>query len=439
MRRRMQRTKPPATDWRSAPPAPSKPAARAPAGFGLREALRYVGPGFFVTIGFIDPGNWAANMAAGSRFGYALLWVVSLSTALLVVVQHNAAHLGIATGLCLAESATKHLRPALGRPLLASAVLACVATALAEILGAAIGLQMLCGLPIPIGACLVAAGVAGLLLSNGYARLEKWIIGFVSIVGVAFLFELFLADVGWGQALRGWTAPSVPTGAMPLVASVLGAVVMPHGVFLHSEIIQSRAWHEAGEAVVRHKLRFEFLDTAAAMGVGWAINSAMIIVAAAVFHSRGLEVAELSQAGATLAPLLGRAASIVFALALVLAGVSSSLTAAMSCGTIVAGWAGKPYQLPDRHSAFGIAIALVAATVAILFVRDAFSALLWSQVALSVQLPWTVLALAVLVSSRRVMGRHVAPPSHRALLWAGVAVVTALNLMLLRDVALPSR
>jgi len=401
---------------------------------GLLAVLRYLGPGFFVTIGFIDPGNWAANMAAGSRFGYSLLWIVTLSTALLMVVQHNAAHLGIVTGRCLAESAIRHLPAPLSRPLLASAVLAVVATALAELLGAAIGLQMLFGLPLRLGCCAVVLAVGAMLLSNGYARLERWIIGFVTAVGLAFLFEVSIAEVGWGEALRGWTVPSTPVGSVPLLAGVLGAVVMPHGIFLHSETIQSRAWHLAGEEVMRRRLRFEFMDTAAAMAVGWAINSAMILVASAVFHRRGMAVTELPQAAAALAPLLGRGASIVFALALVLAGVSSALTAAMAGGGIVAGFADKPYDAADRHSRWGIAITLVGAGLAAFFVRDVFQALLWSQIALSVQLPWTVLALAFLVSSRRVMGHLVAPRSHRLLLWVAVAVVTALNLMLVRDV-----
>ncbi len=426
----MAHTGPTAAAGSTGPP-PS--AAASPPRHGLLEALRYLGPGFFVTVGFIDPGNWAANMAAGSRFGYALLWVVTLSTVLLVVVQHNAAHLGIATGLCLAEAARAHLRPAAARLLLGSAVLAVIATALAEILGAAVGLEMLTGLPHAAGALLTAAVVAALLLGNGYARLERWIIGFVSLVGLAFLFELAISAVGWRGALRGLAVPAIPAGATALVASILGAVVMPHGIFLHSEIIQSRAWREAGDAVVQRRLRYEFLDTAAAMGVGWAINGAMIAVAAAVFFARGVAVTELSQAGEALAPLLGRAASVVFALALVLAGVASSITAAMAGGSIVAGWAGKPYDAGDRHARLGIWLTLAGAVAAALVVRDPFAALIWSQVALSLQLPWTILALGVLISSPGVMGPLLAPRSHRLLLWLSAAVVTALNLLLLRD------
>jgi manganese transport protein len=423
----------------SAPACESQPSASAlapksPAPLhGLSEVLRYVGPGFFVTIGFIDPGNWAANMAAGSRFGYTLLWVVTLSTLLLVVVQHNAAHLGIATGLCLSESATKHFPPLFSRALLGSAVLASMATAMAEILGAAIGIEMLLGVPTKLGSALVALAVGALIVLNGYARLEKWMIGFVSAVGLAFLFELAIASVDWGRAVCGAVMPSMPAGSIPLLASVLGAVVMPHGIFLHSEVIQSRGWHEAGAEFIRRKLKLEFLDTAAAMTVGWAINSAMIVMAAAVFHTRGLEVTELPQAGGALAPLLGRAAYVVFALALVASGFASSVTAAMAGGSIVAGLTMKPFDASERHSRWGMGLTLAGAMAAILLVKNAFGALIWSQVALSIQLPWTILALAVLTSSSRVMGDLVSPRSHRILLWAATLIVTVLNVLLLRD------
>ena len=162
------------------------------------ELFRYIGPGFPVTVGFIDPGNWASNIAAGSQYGYTLLWMVTLSTVMLVFLQHNAAHLGIATGLCISEAATAYLRPAVSRPILGTAVLAAVSTALAEILGGAIALQMLFGLPVKIGACLTAFAVGVLLLTNSYKRSEKIIIAFVSLIGLAFLFEVGLAPVDWG-------------------------------------------------------------------------------------------------------------------------------------------------------------------------------------------------------------------------------------------------
>jgi len=401
--------------------------------FAALEVLKYVGPGFLVAVGFIDPGNWAANIGAGSGHGYALLWIVTLSTAMLIVLQHNAAHLGIVSGLCLAEASTKYLGRLGSRALLATAVGAAVSTALAELLGAAIGLQMLFRVPLWLGATLTAAASAGVLLTNGYRRVEKWVIAFVALIGLCFLFELHLVAVDWHAAARGWLVPTLPPGSMPIVMSVLGAVVMPHNLFLHSEIIQSRQWNLEGEAAIGRRLKYEFVDTLLAMLVGWAINSAMILVAAAVFYRHGAVVTELPQAQATLAPLLGQAAATVFAIGLVLAGFSSSVTASMAGASIFAGIFSEPYDPADNHSRIGIAITLGGALLAIAFVTDPFRGLLWSQMALSVQLPLTIVAQIVLTSSKRVMGRHANPPFTKGVLWLVAMVVAVLNVLLLRD------
>ena len=190
-----------------------------------------------------DPGNWASNMAAGADYGYQLLWMVTLSTIMLIILQHNVAHLGIVTGLCLSEAASIYLPAWLARPVLLSAVIAAIATSLAEVLGGAIALAMLFGIPIKIGAVLTAVFCSWLLWSNAYQKLEKLIIGFVSLIGLSFLIELSFVQIDWGQAAVGWVVPSIPDGAMLIIMSVLGAVVMPHNLFLHSEIIQSRQWN----------------------------------------------------------------------------------------------------------------------------------------------------------------------------------------------------
>ena len=316
----------------------------------ISQFLKYLGPGLLVTVGFIDPGNWAANVAAGADYGYSLLWMVTLSTIMLVLLQHNAAHLGIVTGLCLAEAATIHLRPWVSRSILSSAVLAAIVTATAEILGAAIALQMLFHLPIKIGAALTLAVVLALILTNSYSRLEKFIIGFVSLIGLSFIVELALVPVDWTKAAAGWVVPSIPAGSVPIIMSVLGAVVMPHNLFLHSEIIQSRHWNVKEESVIVHQLKYEFLDTLFAMIVGWAINSAMILVAAAVFFQAGTAITDLVQAQAMLGPLTGSAAAFIFALALLFAGISSSITAGMAGGSILAGIFGEPYNSGDSHT-----------------------------------------------------------------------------------------
>ncbi|TWJ17750.1 Nramp family divalent metal transporter [Geobacter argillaceus] len=397
----------------------------------VSDVLKYVGPGLLVTVGFIDPGNWAANVAAGSLYGYRLLWMVSLSTLMLILLQHNAAHLGIVTGSCLAEAATRHLPPWLSRTALASACMAAAATAMAELLGGAIALQMLFGLPIGVGVLLVLGLVVWLLFGTVYRKLERYIIGFVSLIGLSFIFELWLVRLDWGAAAGGWVTPAFPAGAMPIIMSVLGAVVMPHNLFLHSEVIQSRQWNREDEAVIVHQLKFEFLDTLFSMGVGWAINSAMILMAAATFHVNRLQVTELAQAESMLRPLLGNSAAVVFACALLLAGVASSITAGMAGGSIFAGIFGEPFNSKDVHTRAGILLSLVLGAGAVFFVDNPFKGLIFSQILLSLQLPWTIFLQVSLTSSRKVMGSHVNTPFGSLLLWGVAAIVTVLNVMLL--------
>lgn len=400
-------------------------------GHGGLEILRHIGPGLLVTVGFIDPGNWASNMAAGSQFGYGLLWVVTLSTIMLIVLQHNAAHLGIVTGTCLAEATNRHLPRWASRFVLDSAYLACVATAMAEVLGGAIALQMLFGLPLRAGCVIVAAASLAMLFTSSYKRLERWIIAFVSVVGLSFLVELALVDVDWPAAAVSWVAPSMPAGSVAIVTSVLGAVVMPHNLFLHSEVVQSSHFEEQGDDVVEERLRYELFDTLFSMGVGWAINSAMVILAATTFFNQCLVVDDLAQAAATLSPILGPAASTIFAVALLAAGLSSSVTAGMAAGTISAGMFDEEYDIHDVHSSVGVAICFAVAVGACLLVQDAFGGLVWSQALLSLQLPITVGVLIYLTSSRAVMGRHAnSRPLTCALVAIGV-LVTVLDLALL--------
>lgn len=399
--------------------------------FTAREILQYVGPGLLVTIGFIDPGNWAANIAAGSGYGYRLLWIVSLGTVFLMVLQHNAAHLGIASGLCLSEAVTRHLPRAGGRIILGTAVVAAISTALAEILGAGIALNMLFRVPVKIGAVLAAVFVLIMLGTNSYRYLERWLIGFVSLIGLAFLYELTLVQVPWAETAVSWVRPSFPRGAMPIIMCVLGAVVMPHNLFLHSEIIQSRQWNRTDEKTIRHQLKFEMFDTLFSMIVGWVINSALVIIAAATFFAQRIPVNDLSQAEIMLRPLLGRSASLVFAVALLFAGVASAVTAGMSGGSIAAGAFGKPYDLKESWSRAGVAVTILGGLAFIFVIGDIFQGLLLSQMLLSVQLPITIFTLITLTSSRTVMGKFANSRSNRALLLTIGTVVVLLNVLLL--------
>jgi manganese transport protein len=398
--------------------------------FGGLDILKYIGPGLLVTVGFIDPGNWAANIAAGSGFGYSLLWIVTLSTIMLIVLQHNVAHLGIATGLCLSEAATIYLPGKVSKAVLSFAVLASVSTSFAEILGASIALNMLFSIPIKAGAILVTLFVIIMLLTNSYQKIEKWIIGFVSIIGLSFLYELFLVDVNWVEAGVCWVKPSFPEGSMLLLMSVLGAVVMPHNLFLHSEVIQSRQWNLKDEVVIKKQMKFEFADTLFSMLVGWAINSAMIILAATTFFRHHLKVDELQQAESLLKPLLGSNASVIFAFALLLAGVASSITSGMAGGSIVSGMYKEPYDVKDSHSRIGILVSLIGALILIFFVDNPFNGLILSQVFLSIQLPFTIAIQIYLTSSKEVMGKYANGPFLITVLSVIAAIVTYFNIKL---------
>lgn len=393
--------------------------------------FKYIGPGLLVTVGFIDPGNWASNIAAGSQYGYVLLWMVTLSTVMLIILQHNAAHLGIVTGKCLSEAATEYMRPWIKNIILLTAVGAAISTALAEILGASMALNMLFKLPIRIGAILVLVVVLVLQFTNSYKKIEKIIIGFVSLIGISFLFEIFMVHNDWNAAVKGWIVPSFPTGSMLIIMSVLGAVVMPHNLFLHSEIIQSRQWNLKEEKIIQEQLKYEFYDTLFSMIIGWAINSAMILLAAATFFTRKIVVTDLSQAEAMLSPLLGNMAGIIFAVALLFAGLSSSITAGMAGGSIFAGIFAEPYDIKDSHTKSGVLLTMIPATLIIFLISSPFDGLIYSQMLLSIQLPITIFALIYLTSSKKVMGKYANSKGNKTALWCIGLIVTILNIALL--------
>ncbi|MEI8346956.1 MAG: Nramp family divalent metal transporter [Pseudomonadota bacterium] len=396
--------------------------------------FKYLGPGLLVTVGFTDPGNWASNIAAGSMFGYELLWVVSLSTVMLIILQHNVAHLGIVSGLCLAEAATIYTPRWVSRGVLATATMASIATSLAEVLGGALALNMLFNIPIKIAAIFMVLLCSVLIFTNSYRRLEKTIIVFVSIIGFSFLYELCLVNVQWPMALQSFVTPHIPPGSMVIIMSVLGAVVMPHNLFLHSEIIQSRQWNLKDDKIIKKQLDYEFFDTLFSMIVGWAINSAMIILAAATFFKSQIKIDDLAQAQSILHPLLGTNAAVVFAMALLFSGLSSTVTSGMAGGSIFAGIFQEPYDAGARRSRQGILISFLGALLIVFFIKNIFQALIISQVVLSLQLPFTIFLQIYLTSSKRVMGKFANPRWSKILLIFLGTIVVFLNLKLFWDI-----
>ena len=402
-------------------------------GKDVTAVFRYIGPGILVTVGFIDPGNWAVNLAAGASYGYTLLWTVTLSTIMLILLQHNVAHLGIVTGECLAEATRKFLRPWIAILHLSTAMLAAIATALAELLGAAIALNMLFKIPIFIGAVITAIICAVMLMTNSYRKLEMWIAGFVSLIAASYLFELSMVNVNWPTAAVSWVTPNMPSGAMFVVMGIIGAVIMPHNLFLHSEVIQSRKWNLEDSKLIVKQLRYEFVDTLFSMSVGWAINSAMILLAATTFIAHGIVVNELQQAQEMLVPLLGSNAASIFAVALLFAGFASTATAGMAGASIFAGMFRESYDMDDLHSRMGLMLTYIPAVIILLFITDPFYGLILSQVLLSVQLPFTIFLQLYLTSSKLVMGKYVNTTITKSLLVSIGIIVTILNLYLIWD------
>jgi manganese transport protein len=394
------------------------------------ELLRYLGPGFLVTVGFIDPGNWATNIEGGARFGYSLLWVIALSTLMLILLQNMSARIGIVTGRSLAANTRRHFSKPVSYFLGFTALVASAATDVAEYLGAALGFRILFGIPVIVGAVLTVIIVIIAILGQRYERLERMIVIFLAGIAAAYLIELFIVKPDMAAAARGMVIPAVDSQSIVIAMAMLGAVVMPHNIYLHSNVIQSREW--TGDTARRRKLmQFGMLDTTLAMLMGWGVNSAMIIVAAAVFFRHGVVVTSIERASETLRPLAGNAASLLFGVALLLSGVGSSITSSLSEANVLTGFLGKP---EDTHSPFyrlGLIFTSIPAAVIIAMNLDSYKVLILSQVVLSLQLPFTIVPLLIIAGNRGIMGDY----ATRKLEWAlGIAVATVvigLNVLLL--------
>ena len=369
----------------------------------FKTLLSFLGPGFLVTVGFIDPGNWATNIEGGSKFGYQLLWVITLSTVMLIIIQNMAAKLGIATDKSLAVNIREYFSPPVSAFLGLTIVLACVATDVAELLGGAIGFNLLFGMPLWGGALVTVLLEVFLIVSQRYHRLEMIIMGFLGIIGLCYLVELLIVKPDWGVLAPAIVVPTIDRSSIYVAMAILGAVVMPHNIFLHSNVIHSRKWG-ISETEKLALLRFEKLDTLFAMLMGWVVNSAMIIVAAAVFARNNVVVESIEQASATLKPLAGPLAGLLFAVALVFAGVGSSVTSSMAEVNVITGFLGKPEDPRTPLYRISVFITAIPSFLIILLSLDTFRILIFSQVVLSIQLPFTLVPLLILCRDRKLMG-----------------------------------
>jgi len=400
-----------------------------------RRLLAFVGPAYLVSIGYMDPGNWATDIEAGSRFGYSLLWVILLANLMAILLQTLAARLGIVTGRDLAQVC----RAAYPRPatwvLWGFAEIAIAATDLASVLGTILGLNLLFGLPLLWG-CVVAVLDTFLLLliqRFGVRKMEAFILMMVGIIAIGFCIEVLIARPVWGAVAQGF-AVGLPAGAILVAVSIVGATIMPHNLYLHSALVQSRLIADT-QTGRREACRYNLIDAVVALNGAFFVNAAILITAAAVFHRNGLVVTELQQAGALLEGLLGsRVAPMAFGIALLAASQSSTLTGTISGQVVMEGFINIRLR-PWLRRLITRGAALFPAVIVILIAGDhgLYRLLIISQVVLCLQLPFAVVPLVQFTSDRRKMGDFVSPFLVRLLAWTCTVIIVALNAKLVAD------
>ncbi len=402
-----------------------------------RKILAFAGPGYLVAVGYMDPGNWATDLAGGSKFGYTLLSVVLASNLMAVLLQGLASKLGIVTGRDLAQACRDHYSRPVSFVLWIACEIAIAATDLAEVIGSAIALNLLFGIPIAIGIGITALDVFLVLYlqNKGFRVLEALVVVLVATVGAAFLFEILLSRPNFAEVMHGFIPQRevvTNSGMLYIAIGILGATVMPHNLYLHSSIVQTRQYEETREGR-REAVKFAFVDSTIALTFALFINAAILIVAAATFHTSGnTSVAEIQDAYKLLTPLLGAGASAMFAFALLASGQNSTLTGTLAGQIVMEGFLNirlRPWM--RRLITRGVAI-VPAVIVAIWFGASATAKLLvFSQVILSMQLSFAVFPLVQFTSDKLKMGEFVNPLWLKLLAYAVAFIIAVLNIWLL--------
>jgi manganese transport protein len=411
-----------------------------PKGSLWRKLLAFLGPGYLVAVGYMDPGNWATSLAGGSKFGYALLSIALLSNLIAILLQALCARLGIASGRDLAQACRDAFPRAISWPLWLAAEIAICATDLAEVIGTAIGLMLLFGLPLEIGVLLTALDVFLVLWlqSIGFRWIEAFIVTLLGIIAICFAAQIAMAHPNWGAVIRGF-APTSQIVTNPemlyLALGILGATVMPHNLYLHSGVVQTRRFGDE-TAARREAITLATIDSTIALMFALLINASILILAAATFNQAGkTDVAELDQAHSFLAPLLGSAmAPTLFGIALLCCGMNSTVTATLSGQIVMEGF--LDIRLPPwARRLLTRSIAIVPAAVATIWYGESGTArlLIFSQVVLSLQLPFAVVPLVLFTSDRSKMGALVAPRWVTALAAVAALLIIALNVKLIYD------
>jgi manganese transport protein len=399
-----------------------------------RKFLAYAGPGYLISVGYMDPGNWATDIAGGSRFGYTLLSVILLSNMMAMLLQALCVRLGVATGRDLAQLCAEQFSKPVRWVLWVLAEVAIAACDLAELLGSAIALKLLFGLPLLAGVLLMALDVVALLLlqKKGFRWIEALVITLVGTIALCFGAQLWMAQPEMAAVMQGYM-PQADVVRNPemlyLAIGILGATVMPHNLYLHSSIVQTRAWQDTPEKK-REAVTFSTWDSTIALAFALLINSAILIVSAATFHSRGLNhIAEIQDAHQMLSPLLGASlASPLFALALLASGQSSTLTATLAGQIVMEGFLRVKIPVWVRRLATR-GLALIPAVLVILFMGEEKTGplLVLSQVVLSLQLPFAVVPLVMFTGDRKLMGDLVSPRWMKLAAGAVATVIIGLN------------
>lgn len=410
------------------------------AGRWWRRLLAFIGPGYLVSVGYMDPGNWATDLAGGSKFGYTLLSVILLSNLMAILLQSLAARLGIVTDRDLAQACRATYSPVVNFLLWLACEAAIIACDLAEVIGTAIALKLLFGIPLIGGALLAAldAFLLLLLMNRGFRFLEAFVIALLGVIAVCFAVQIVAAAPPVAEVLRGFVPKTeifTNSEMLYIAIGIIGATVMPHNLYLHSSIVQTRAY-ERNDAGRREAIKWATTDSTIALMLALFINAAILIVAAATFHRSGhSDVAEIGQAFELLSPLLGLGiASTLFAVALLASGLNSTVTATLAGQIVMEGF--LDLRLPSwarRLLTRGIAIIPVIVVTAIYGERGTADLLVFSQVVLSMQLPFAVIPLVRFVSDRRKMGKFAIPMSVAAIAWIVAGVIVVLNVKLLAD------
>lgn len=397
----------------------------------IRKILKYLGPAFVVSVAYMDPGNFATNITAGSEFGYSLLWVLLWSNMFAILFQTLSAKLGIATGLTLPEQCARLFKPGVNRLLWCIGVAAAVATNLAEVVGGALGFYLLFGVPLPFGAAITCCISSAILsLGDRGQRLSEMVIaGLVSVIGICYVIELFLVKPDWSAVGCGTLVPSLPAESLYVAAGMLGATVMPHVIYLHSHLVLVRRKPDR-EAMKEH-LFLEKVDVLAAMNAAFVINSAMVVMSSATFYALGVVVETIEEAHKTLAPLLGNLSSSAFALALLCSGLSSTTVGIHAGEIIVNGFVGL------RIRPWIARLATVVPAVAIILIGwDPVEVLVLSQVCLSFALPAAIIPLLLITGRRDVMGQFVNDARTAFTGWVVAGLIVLLNVTLIVETLL---